>query len=148
MKLFKHNGNFLLALCLLGNCLIFHQGKEFRYLKALPCYGSYSPGGLHSEYLRSLRLKQEFDIEDGYVRGDRSELPAFYLGPKQMVIEECNVGEDKCIVRGTIPVPIRSTMNDDIESALKIAMNYEKSTQYGQSWSGTITKIYSFIGII
>ena len=102
--------------------------KEFRYLKALPCSGVYSPGGVHTEYLRFLRLKQEVQIDEtGYVRAERDDLTSFYLGPTRMMIEDCDLGSDKCVVRQSIPVPIRSVMSDDIEAGLNLALHPDRS---------------------
>jgi hypothetical protein len=103
----------------------------------LPCSGRYSVGGLHTDYLRSLRLKREIEIEDGFVKADRDDLASFYLGPTKMVIEECDFGEEKCIVRGTIPVPIRSIMSDDIESAINMARNADRNIVF-ETWNGAI----------
>ena len=58
-------------------CRLTQSLKEFRYLRALPCAGRYSPGGLHTEYLRSLRIKKKIEVEDGYVKTDRDELTSF-----------------------------------------------------------------------
>jgi len=46
-------------------------------------------GGVYSEYLRAMRLKSEVEVEEGFVKADRSDLPAFYLGPTKIVAEEC-----------------------------------------------------------
>ena len=46
--------------------------KISRYLKAIKCSGTYTPGGVYSEYLRAMRLKKEVDIKDGLVKGFNS----------------------------------------------------------------------------
>ena len=111
--------------------------KEYRYLKAIRCPGSYNQGGLHTEYLRSLRLKKEVEIDEGYVKTDRETLASFFLGPMKLAAEECSVGANKCILRGIVPVPIRSYISDDIESAIVQAMKTDRSTLF-DNWNGAI----------
>lgn len=111
--------------------------KEFRYLKAIPCVGSYNPGGIYTEYLRSLRLKKEVELEDGYVKTERDTLPSFYLGPLKLVAQECSTSDNRCILRGAIPVPIRSYMSDEIVAAINQAMNPERDLVF-DSWNGGI----------
>ena len=42
----------------------------YKYIRAVPCGGRYSPGGVYSEYLRSMRMKKDVEItEDGLVKG-------------------------------------------------------------------------------
>ena len=133
--------NLIIYYFLIWTIINLSFGKEFRYLRALPCNGKYSPGGLHTEYLRSLRIKQNVEItDDGYVKTDRDQLSAFYFGPNKMVVEECNIdefGEEKCIVRGVIPVPIRSAFSDEIESSLMLAMKPKREVYY-ENWKGNI----------
>ena len=115
---------FLIASLALSFC----WAKEFRYLKALPCSGIYSPGGVHTEYLRFLRLKQEVQIEEGYVKAERDDLTSFYFGPSRMMIEDCDLGTNKCVVRQSIPVPIRSIMSDDITACLNLALYPDRNS--------------------
>ena len=110
------------------------KSVEYRYLKAISCRGSYSPGGVYSEYLRALRLKQEVEIDEGFVKGEREMLPSFYLAPTKIVSEECSLddGFPKCILRNLIPVPIRSGRDDIVPS---IAAAMQKETKTSISWS-------------
>jgi len=74
-----------------------------------------------------MRLKSKVEIDDdGYVVAEREQLPAFYLAPEKMIVEECVLdGDDennvKCIVRNIIPVALR-TANSDIETSLMAAL--------------------------
>ena len=46
------------------------KATTFKYLRAVPCGGRYSPGGVYSEYLRSMRMKKDVEsTEDGLVKG-------------------------------------------------------------------------------
>ena len=61
----------LIFLCVL---VFFSPGNgksvSYKYMRAVPCGGRYSPGGVYSEYLRSMRMKTEVEItEDGMVKG-------------------------------------------------------------------------------
>lgn len=113
--------------------------KEFRYLKAVPCSGSYSPGGLHTEYLRSLRVKKDIEFEGDFVKADRDELPSFFFGPLKMIADTCDLDEEKCIIRGTIPVPIRSFYKDDIEASILSAMKKdEEKNLVFDNWNGAV----------
>lgn len=136
MRLIRYYSIFLNTLLLL-----LSQSKEFRYLRSLPVSGKYNPGGLHSEYLRSLRMKENIEItDDGFVKADRDQLSAFYFGPNKLVVEECNIdefGEEKCIVRGVIPVPIRSAFSDEIESSLTLAMKPKREVVF-ENWKGSV----------
>jgi hypothetical protein len=115
---------------------------EYRYLKALPCIGTYAPGGVYSEYLRSLRLKQDIEIENGFVKADREELTSFFLAPAKFVVEECEVDKNgdleavqpkKCILRKIIPIPIRSS-RVDVEGSLFSALKVNRPVEM-ISWS-------------
>ena len=129
------------SIFLSGLLLLLSQSKEFRYLRSLPVSGKYNPGGLHTEYLRSLRMKENIEItDDGFVKTDRDQLSAFYFGPNRLVVEECNIdefGEEKCIVRGVIPVPIRSAFSDEIESSLTLAMKPKREVVF-ENWKGSV----------
>ena len=54
----------------------------YKYLKAVPCTGTYSPGGVYSEYLRSLRLKKDFEVNEGFVVADREEVKFIFIDRK------------------------------------------------------------------
>ena len=41
------------------------KNVSYRYLRALPSSGFYSQGGVYTEYLRSMRLKTQVEIEEG-----------------------------------------------------------------------------------
>ena len=128
-----------LALCVLGAVDI-----KYRYLKAIPCSGSYAPGGVYSEYIRAMRLKTSVDIENGFVKADRERLPSFFLGPERMVVDEVAYdGKQAMIARNIVPVPIRSA-RDDIEASILAAMetsiNNDASKSSIYTWTGaTIT---------
>ena len=74
-----------------------------------------------------MRLKSSVEIDaDGYVVAEREQLPAFYLAPEKMIVEECVLNGDdennvKCIVRNIIPVALRSS-SGDIETSLLAAL--------------------------
>ena len=74
-----------------------------------------------------MRLKSKVEIDDdGYVVAEREQIPAFYLAPEKMIVEECVIdGDDenniKCIVRNIVPVALR-TANGDIETSLMAAL--------------------------
>lgn len=92
-----------------------------------------------------MRLKSKVEIDDeGFVVAEREQLPAFYLAPEKMTVEECVVDDDdeddiKCIVRNIVPVALRSA-NSDIETSLLAALASFKGQQRRldlYSWSGT-----------
>ena len=90
-----------------------------------------------------MRLKSNVEIDDeGFVVAERDQLPAFYLAPEKMIVEECVLGDDndvKCIVKNIIPVALR-TANSDIETSLMAALASFKGQQRRldlYSWSGT-----------
>lgn len=138
-------GTSLLFMCI---CLVaFAHGAtdiKYRYLKAIPCSGSYAPGGVYSEYIRAMRLKTSVEIENGYVKADRERLPSFFLGPERMVVDEVLYdGKQSMIARNIVPVPIRSA-RDDIEASILAAMetsvNSDASKSSIYTWTGaTIT---------
>lgn len=99
---------------------------KYRYLRALPCNGFYSQGGVYTEYIRAMRLKEDVQTENGFVKADRNSLPSFFLAPKKISIEECIIDEDgsscqRVILREIVPVPLRS--GAETESALMAAMS-------------------------
>jgi hypothetical protein len=69
---------FLLAPVLLASM------QQYQYLKAIRCTGTYTPGGVYSEYLGAMRLKREVEVEDGLVKADREDIPSFFLAPARM----------------------------------------------------------------
>jgi hypothetical protein len=107
-------------------------------LKAIRCTGTYTPGGVYSEYLDAMRLKREVEVEDGLVKADREDIPSFFLAPAKVSTEEveCNVEEEACALKNIIPVPIRSSRGD-IESSLISAMFASSRHQQMQSWTTT-----------
>lgn len=113
--------------------------QEYRYLKAIRCTGTYTPGGVYSEYLRAMRLKKEVEIEDGLVKADREDIPSFFLAPAKVSTEEveCNVEEEACVLKNIIPVPIRSSRGD-IEGSLISAMFASSRQQQIQSWTTAV----------
>ena len=143
------------------------SSSSYRYLRALPASGVYQPGGVYSEYLRAMRLKSnlEIDTETGRVKADRGSLPSFFLAPTKLVAEtitdeidesECDVDDDaaaaslsggtdpycRSILRGIVPVPIRSGARDDIASSLTAALSASSpsssSSGSGYSWKGAV----------
>jgi len=112
--------------------------QEYRYLKAIKCQGTYTPGGVYSEYLRAMRLKKEIEVEDGFVKADREEIPSFFLSPAKVSTEEieCSVDEEACVLKSILPVPIKSSRGD-IEGSIIAAMSPNKNMQM-QSWSAAV----------
>jgi hypothetical protein len=102
------------------------DAPKYRYLRALPCNGFYSQGGVYTEYIRAMRLKEDVETENGFVKADRNALPSFFLAPKKISIEECIIEDDgasckRVILREIVPVPLRS--GSETESALMAAMS-------------------------
>lgn len=99
---------------------------KYRYLRALPCNGFYNQGGVYTEYIRAMRLREEVETENGFVKADRDSLASFFLAPNKINIEECIIDEDgssckRVILREIVPVPLRS--GAETESALMAAMS-------------------------
>lgn len=118
------------------------KALEYRYLKAISCTGSYSPGGVYSEYLRAMRLKKDVEMDQGYVKAEREEIPSFFFSPFKLVSEEieCLVDDEEregCILRNIIPVPLRSALQTSIEGSILAAMNTDRRIEQN-SWSGAV----------
>ena len=78
------------------------------------------------------------------MKANRDDLTCFYLAPSKITIEECNSEEEKCIVRGVVPIPIRSLWSDVIVSSLQSALRLSNdgvamgTSQSLRSWNGAV----------
>lgn len=121
-------------------CLIICSidAKDIKYikLKAIPCRGSYSVGGIYSDYLRTMRMKKSFEFENGYLKSNRQELPSFYFAPERISTETVLGNDNIVIMRNMVPVPIKS-VREDIECSILSAMDDQVASNIG-TWSGAV----------
>lgn len=116
-----------------------------------------------------MRLKTNLEIQDGYVKPDRSVLTSFYLGPSKLVAEtitcdpdpeiQCQIdppssstltpySQSKTILRSIVPVPIRSAARDDIDVSLMAAMAASQLAQSNPGAKQPISSAYSWKGAV